>query len=416
MSIITNPNLYTGKINPEIMMPMVLGTNTFGTNAVKLHSDVNGKLVVGKQDVDVVIQDYNDLFAADGDINQNLSDVVLQPVPMMVNMNIPKSQLFTSYMADMLPAGIGINNTTYGPWIAEAIATLLTPKISTSIEQIVWNGGVQVSADFQVTSPPAGAVSQIATQAKASRKQKCVASGIYAATAISAAGVLTVASTANLQVGDVLTITASAGTPQIGGVTIVGQSLVVIALTSTTITTALETTGDVPAVTGSGTLAITFVTINNASVFDAFQTVLKTLPRSVKYATDRRGTELVWVISPNVADAYNTRLLFNGNAQVNYLNFDPTNAAPTSTFGSKTIDVFGMKALVIPGLAPNTMVYYPSDSILVGMDIATETARLLIVDQTPTVLNNVYAVRADWQLDTKITFAEQFSIISPLVA
>jgi hypothetical protein len=49
------------------------------------------------------------------------------------------------------------------------------------------------------------------------------------------------------------------------------------------------------------------------------------------------------------------------------------------------------------------------------MDIATDKSRLQIIDLSQTIASNFYRVRADWQIDTKITFANQFSLISPNV-
>lgn len=416
MGINVSPNLYTGKVTPDILMPLVLSSATFENESVKLHSGINGKLVVAQQSVSFAVQNYTDDFNPVGTINQNLSDVVLQPVPMSLMMEIPKSDLFESYSADMLPAGIGINNDTYGTWVAQAISDYIRPQNSSNIEQIIWNGTLVDPTLYTVVSPPAGAISQIAAAAKPARRARGTANGTYAATAISAGGVLTMASTAGLALGDVITITNSTGSPQVDSRTIVGQDYAITALTGTTATLANYNTGDAISVTGSGTLAIGFVTINAQSVFTACEQIVKTLPKQVKYAVASRNTTLKWVVSPNVADAYAIRLLQNGNAQANYLDLNPQNSLVANAFAGRVINIYGYEALVIPGLAANTMVLYPADSIHVGMDIATDDARMSIIDLTPNQNVNKYSVRADWSLDTKITYPEQFSIISPLVA
>ena len=413
--IITNPNIYTGKLYPEIIMPMVLDSVTFNSDAVRLHSDVNGKEVIGTQTVDFTIQGYNDAFQADGTINQNLSNIVLTPVPMTVNMKLPKSDFYVSYIADMLPAGIGVNSNTYGQWVAQALSELLKPQISSDIESIVWTGTLLDPTRYTVPSPPEGAISQIITQAPAARKYRNVSTGTYASTAVSAAGVFTLGATTNLEVGDIVTVASSTGTPTIDGLTIVGQSFVILSKTATTLTTASFVTGEAPTIAGSGSLTISLVTINQTSVFDSCNLLIKTLPDKVKYAVNSRGAQLKWVVSPNVADAYNIRLTQNGNAQANYLNIDPQTMKILETYGNRMVLIFGIPALIVPSLPPNTMILYPSDSIHVGMDIATDQANLNIIDLSRTINENFWSIRADWQIDTKITFANQFSLISPLV-
>jgi hypothetical protein len=396
-------------------MPMVADNVTFNSNAIKLHSDVNGELVVGTQTVEFAVQGYNDAFQADGTINQNLSDVVLRPVPMTINMDLPKSDMFVSYMADMLPPGIGINNSQYPRWVAQAISELIAPQNSSNIESIVWTGTLPNPDLYTVPNPPLGAIQQIINKAPAIRKSRAVTSGTYASTAVSAAGVFTVTTPTNLSEGDVITVASCSGTPPtIGGRTIVGMSFVILAISGTSVTTAMYSgDGEVPVIVGSGSFTISLVTINQASVLDAANRVLKALPVNVKYAINARGSELKWVVSPNVADAWNIRLTQNGNSQANWLNINPATQDMLKMYGDRYVLIFGFPALIVPTLPPNTMVLYPSDSIHVGMDIATENSRLQIIDLSATIASNYYRIRADWQIDTQITFANQFSLISP---
>jgi hypothetical protein len=415
--IITSNNLYTGRIAPDIIMPMIADNVTFNSDAVKLHSDINGELVVGTQTATFAVQGYNDAFQADGTINQNLSNVVLQPVPMTINMDLPKSDMFVSYMADMLPPGIGINNSQYPRWVAQAISELIAPQNSSNIESIVWTGTLQDPNLFTVPNPPLGAIQQIIDQAPAIRKTRSTVLGTYACTAVSAGGVFTVTTPTNLTEGDVITVAACSGTPPtIDGRSIIGQSFSIISISGTAVTTAMYgSEGEAPVVTGSGSFTISLVTINEASIFQAANRVLKALPNTVKYAVDRRGATLKWVVSPNVADAWKIRMAQNGNAQANYLDINPATQDMLKMYGERYVLIYGFPALIVPTLPPNTMVLYPSDSIHVGMDIATDKSRLQIIDLSQTIASNFYRVRADWQIDTKITFANQFSLISPNV-
>lgn len=413
MGIVTNPNLYTGNPSVEVIEPLVMQNVTMDAEVVRFHNDVNGKKILLKQDVEYTIENYADDFIPQGNIVQNFSDVVLEPVPMTVNMEIGKSGFFQSFLADRVPGGIGVNNSVT-PEAVRAAINYLGKRISSDVEQIVW-GGKTFENSYNVTGGPTGAINQLALTAGS----RSPGSTVLAATAINSTGspsvtTLTMASTTGIDVNSIITIVTSAGSPTVNGESIVGMSFRVRAKTATTLTLVNFYTNQPVTVVGGGTLAITFTTINQTNVLDNFAIVLQGLSQKVKNAVKDRGSEMVWVMSTNVADAYNLALMQKSNAQVNYLNLTPMSDFVQKAYASNIVPVYGYSALMIPGMPPNTIALYAKDTINVGLDSRESSSNLNIIDLSGTQNKNMISVRADWAMDVKLLYADQASVIAPL--
>jgi hypothetical protein len=402
-------NQYTGNPTDTVILPAVASSITVKSDLCRLHT-VNGIKVILKGDAQTKIQDSTANFSPQGTIIQNFSDVTLQPVPFSLQLEIAKIDFYNTYTANYLTGGL-VKFGGLDPLTRQILYDQITAKNASNLEELAWNGKLFDPSDYIATSSLTGWVGLAMANAPASNRIKISTSGRYAATAISATGVLTMASTTNLNTGDVLTITSVASAVTVNGATIVGQSFKIEVLSTTTVQLYPFDGGDVIAVTGSGTLAIGFQCINAYSVFDNFATAIRVLPRKTKTAQTPKG-RVVIAVPVHVADSYYERLIANGNAQVNYLNQDPL------TFSQNTNQVSFTKwgnydVAIVPGLQANTIIAYNTDNFHYATNALTDSSSLLFVDMAQSTAEQKFRVRLDFGLDVKIGYANEIALVYP---
>ena len=406
-------NRYTGFADMNVVAPLVAGSTTFKNKLCKVHNVAGIKNLL-KGDVDVIIQDATAQFNADGQITQNYTDTIIAPIPFSVMIEVAKIDLYNTYSADYLQNKGLLNFSEFTPDLRGFVYDQAESKVNANVEELVWNGRLLDPANFTASSTPTGWIPRLKSASPTSQRLSIPTSGTYAGTAISADGKITLTSTANLNNGDIVTISAVTGVT-VDGENIVGKSYQISVLSSTQIQLFPYDGGDAIAVTGAGTKAITFGTINRASSFDALYDVVRKMPRKVKTSDRTNSGKTVIAVPPHVFEAYLERMAYNGNSQVNYLSVDPA-SIDTNITRVTTYPFMGYELAVVPGQEPNTIVMYKSENLHFGTNLFTDMAKVLFLDLENSTGDELFRLRMNFSLNTAVTYANEAVVMAAYFA
>lgn len=184
-------------------------------------------------------------------------------------------------------------------------------------------------------------------------------------------GVVTVASTATLRNGDVVTIVGANGDQVYGGASINGQSFTISVASATTFSLGVTLTGSTPATTGLAQF------INESNVIDTLVSVEQQIGDALRLQPD-----LKIMVPMHVARAYRIASARPATGSGSYFQ------------GERSLDFLGRVMEEMPYFEGNSILVARTSNLYLGVDLLGDASTIETVDMRKTTLDQVVRLKA----------------------
>ena len=392
--ITVTPNTYAGERLDEIIAQTVLRGETLERGLVTVHTNIDKRLIVPTFSKSLIIKDSGASFSANAD-GTTLGEVYLDPKAFMINEEYDASNLNATWYASQQPRG-RTGDFELPDNINDAIVEQNGALNGSFIDASIWHGTVYAGGLSDVTNSATNVVTGLFDKAEASGSVKKLSPQVgvdkLVVTGISKAGdgVFTVASTANLQDGDIITLVGAAGSAS--WVAFNGEHSITVA-SATTLTVGVDTSSFTGTYTASSGSAC-FVNSSNAiavmtRVYRAINKIMKKDPAFMLF------TDSLF------ADAYR------------FAQAEVANGAGSYYIGEKEMDFLGRKIIELPFIKSNFLMGAKSTNLHFGTALTGEWNNAAILDMSATTLDYVSRYRVDYAFDTQITSDKDMLVYRP---
>lgn len=356
-AISLSSNTYAGKKYAEYLTPALLSPK--GIVQRKIVTPIEGiknSLKMLGVDLTLELKTPSAAFSSQaGQVTRNEKELAL--VPYELQIEIDYEILRTTWESEMLKKG-SMNDYLGTPELSNFIMNrLIVPKLAIANEQLFVLGktGVTGVASATFSGTYNGYLADFEADGSV-RKYGLPSTALKALTGITTAnpGVITVASTSDINVGDTLTIYGTDGDQQIGGTTIVGQSVVVVSKTATTLTTNKQVTGATPATSG-------FIGyVNAGNVIGVLSYVYGLTEDRIRMKPDSKI-----LFGTDIEKAYRLATANVATGDGNYYGAAYFRSADLIPF-------LDMACESMPYWKPNTVAVWNPDNVFLGMDLISD--------------------------------------------
>lgn len=393
-------NTYAGEALAGFMASTLLEADSVKRGLLTVINDVKSRKVILDVDDDVVLQDPSGIFSDQG-TTASQTESYLDPVVYEFMKQEQWDKLVQSWEAQSLKPGAFMDYEGVVDLSDFMVQRYLT-KIQIANERLYWLGKAATKeAAFTAAFP--GLLPTIAAASGVYKTGLGKASTSMAATAISAAGVVTVSDTATLADGDVVTVTAVTGSPKdttngTPGIDVQGQSyfIQVVSGTSFKLVRNYNEVNTRKAATFSGTAtAATISYINASNVLEVLTGVYAQLDPA-----DRSQEDFNLQIPLHVGYAYAQA---QANKALNVLNAftDP-----------KKMDYLGVPLQLMNHWQANTILGARSSNLFLGVDLLGDASELSTVYMKPYTNDNVVRMKARMKAAVNYKFANEIFYLS----
>ncbi len=379
-----NTNTYAGKDLEGVIAQSVLRGKTIEQGLVTVHTDIDSRAVVKTMANTINVQDSAAAFSSAGSFS--LDEKYLDPKKFMEAVEYDYSTLNATWYASQQPRGRA-GDFVPPASLEEAIIEQQAGIRSKFIDASIWRGSVAAGDLSKITvSASSNIVTGLIPLMEAGADVNKLDSGKVAMSAVTkdSPAVVTVASTANLQSGDVVTLSSVVGSTGTDWSGQSGKSYAITVLSSTTFSIGLATTGFAGTFT-SGNIAF----INSSNALSVLTSVYNGLSESVEDDAD-------FYIYGNkgLGKAYS---LAQASA---------ANGAGSYYIGSKELDFLGQKMAILPFLPANTIVAANSSNLHFGTALDAEWNNVAILPQYEATGDRTVRYRCDYAFDVNYTNGE----------
>lgn len=379
-----NTNTYAGKDLEGVIAQSVLRGKTIEQGLVTVHTDIDSRAVVKTMANTINVQDSAAAFSSAGSFS--LDEKYLDPKKFMEAVEYDYSTLNATWYASQQPRGRA-GDFVPPASLEEAIIEQQAGIRSKFIDASIWRGSVAAGDLSKITvSASSNIVTGLIPLMEAGSDVNKLDSGKVAMSAVTKASpaVVTVASTANLQSGDVVTLSSVVGSTGTDWSGQSGKSYAITVLSSTTFSIGLATTGFAGTFT-SGNIAF----INSSNALSVLTSVYNGLSESVEDDAD-------FYIYGNkgLGKAYS---LAQASA---------ANGAGSYYIGAKELDFLGQKMAILPFLPANTIVAANSSNLHFGTALDAEWNNVAILPQYEATGDRTVRYRCDYAFDVNYTNGE----------
>ncbi|HTK18086.1 MAG TPA: hypothetical protein VL442_01165 [Mucilaginibacter sp.] len=393
-------NTYAGEALAGFMASTLLEADSVKRGLLTVINDVKSRKIILDVDDDVVLQDPSGIFADQGTATTQ-NESYLDPVIYEFMKQEQWDKLVQSWESQSLKPGAFMDYEGVVDLSDFMVQRYLT-KIQIANERLYWLGKASTK-EAAFTAPFAGLLPTISA-----------ASGVYkvglgkpatsmSATAIDAAGVVTVSDTSTLSDGDVVTISAVTGTSKdttngAPGIAIQGQSYFIQVASATTfkLVRNFNEINTRKAATFSGTATAASISYINASnVLGVLSSVYSQLDPA-----DRSQEDFNLQIPLHIGYAYAQA---QANKATNVLNAfsDP-----------KKMDYLGVPLQLMNHWQANTILGARSSNLFLGVDLLGDASELSTVYMKPYTNDNVVRMKARMKAAVNYKFANEIFYLS----
>ena len=378
-----NTNTYAGKDLEGVIAQSVLRGKTIEEGLVTVHTDIDSRAVVKTMANTINVQDSGAAFNSAGSFS--LDEKYLDPKKFMEAVEYDYSTLNATWYASQQPRGRA-GDFVPPASLEEAIIEQQAKIRSKFIDASIWRGSVAAGDLSKITvSASSNIVTGLIPMMEAGSDVSKLDSDKLDVTAVTSASpaVLTVASTANLRTGDVVTFSSMNGTdPQ--WATVNGQSSVITVLSSTTFSIPVDTSGFA---TDFSDGKISF--INSSNALSVLTSVYNGLSESVEddadfYIYGNKGLGKAYSLAQAAA----------------------ANGAGSYFIGAKELDFLGQKMAILPFLPANTIVAANASNLHFGTALDAEWNNVAILPQYEATGDRTVRYRCDYAFDVNYTNGE----------
>jgi len=393
-------NTYAGKRYAEYFTPALLPEKGIANrNLVTLIPGFKSKAVMTTTDISVELKNRSALFSGQAGALQR-GEKVMSLVDYGAQIQIDYLPLFRSWEAEQLSPG---SMNDYDPRQLQdfAVNSVITPKLGKLNEQlyILGKAGVSQYGSATFSADYDGILGKFEA---GSDVNKYSIGGVASATQVSGAIVTGVAGAATVAVtdgtafkpGDQVTITAADGNQQIGGVTIVGQTVTVVSIAANVLTIAEAVTGATAATAG----VVQF--INAGNVIEVLTYIYGLIPE-----TERLKDTTRIFVSSQTEKFYRQANATVANGSGLYLRGD--------YFGQDGIPFLDMKIESMPFWKANSVAVWNPSNVFLAVDLLSDEVGANITWQGDTTNDMVYRFRNDMKSEIDYLYGAEVLWVRP---
>jgi hypothetical protein len=379
-----SPNTYAGKDLEGIIAQSVLRGRTIENGLISVHTDIDSRAVVKTMANTITVQDSVAAFNSAGSLT--LGEKYLDPKKFMEAVEYDYQTLNATWYASQQPRGRG-GDFVPPATIEEALIEQQALIRSKFIDASIWRGSVAAGELSKITvSASSNVVSGLIPLMEAGSDVNKLDSTKVAISAITKAApaVVTVASTADLRTGDVVTFSSMVGSSGTDWSDTSGVSLPITVLSGTTFSIPVDTS----LFTGTFTSGnINYINASNALA--VLTSVYNGLSESVEDDAD-------FYIFGNkgLGKAYS---LAQASA---------ANGAGSYYIGAKELDFLGNRLAILPFVSPNTIVAANVSNLHFGTALDAEWNNVAILPQYESTGDRTVRYRCDYAFDVNYTNGE----------
>jgi len=407
--IYPNGNTYGGKLYAELMTPAMLApAGIVNRGLVTGIETIKNKEILRGVNRVIEFQEPSAKFVAQtGDID--LSQKALEMKAYEVMDEIDAVDLRLSWESEQQKPGsfedYKLTPELYNFLLSEVYA----PKMAIGNEQLYILGKAGVNAGEVATATFSAAyvgLLPLAIADAAVRKTALPPTARVAITGVASgaanAATVTVANADNIIVGDRVTLTGTNGNQTIGGTTIAGQTVTVIAINALVLTIEEAVTGAAAATEGFGWY------VNQTNIMGVITSIYMSVPQKVKKQVSKTGNGRTKIfLSDRMADAYRVANgLIQGNGGdftlVSYFEQD-------SIFKYLDFDVVAM-----PHWADNTAAVWNPGNVFLGVDLLSDEVNARVLFLGDVTGDDVYRVKNRMKSDITYKYGQEVFLYKPL--
>jgi len=379
-----SPNTYAGKDLEGIIAQSVLRGRTIENGLISVHTDIDSRAVVKTMANTITVQDSVAAFNSAG--SMTLGEKYLDPKKFMEAVEFDYQSLNGTWYASQQPRGRG-GDFVPPATIEEALIEQQALIRSKFIDASIWRGSVAAGQLSKITvSASSNVVTGLIPLMEAGSDVSKLDSDKVAVTAFTKASpaVLTVASTSNLQTGDVVTFSSMVGSSGTDWSDLDGASYAITVLSATTFSIALDTS----AFTGTFTSGnINYINASNALA--VLTSVYNGLSESVEddpdfYIFGNKGLGKAYSLAQAAA----------------------ANGAGSYYIGAKELDFLGNRLAILPFVSANTIVAANVSNLHFGTALDAEWNNVSILPQYEVTGDRTVRYRCDYAFDVNYTNGE----------
>jgi hypothetical protein len=374
-------NTYAGKDLEGVIAQSVLRGKTIENGLVTVHTDIDSRAVVKTMANTINVQDSVAAFNSAGAFT--LDEKYLDPKKFMEAVEYDYSTLNATWYASQQPRGRA-GDFVPPASIEDAIIEQQAGIRSKFIDASIWRGSVAAGLLSKITvSASSNIVSGLIPLMEAGSDVNKLDSTKVAMVDFTpaAASVIEVASTANLQTGDVVTLSSCLGFTGTEFSALNGTSYSITVLNATTFSIPFDSSAFTSTFT-SGNLAY----INSSNALSVLTSVYNGLSESVEDDAD-------FFIYGNkgLGKAYS---LAQASA---------ANGAGSYYIGAKELDFLGQRMAILPFLPANTIVAANVSNLHFGTALDAEWNNVAILPQYEATGDRTVRYRCDYAFDVNYT-------------
>ena len=374
-------NTYAGKDLEVVVAQSVLRGQTIDKGLVTIHSDIDSRQVIKTFDSTVTIADSVAAFASAGSFT--LDEKYLDPKKFMNAFEYDYSSLNATWYASQQPRGRG-GDFVPPATLEDAILEQRAALNGKFVDAAIWRGSVAAGLLSKVNvTASANVVSGLIPLLEAGSDTNKLTSDKVAVSAMTKASpaVCTIASTANLATGDVVTFSSMTGSSGTDWSDVSGDSYAITILSATTFSIALDTS----AFTGtfsSGNINY----INSSNALSVLTQVYNGLSQSVEDDAD------FYIFGNKVLQkAYSLAQAAAANGAGSYF------------IGAKELDFLGQRMAILPFVSANTIVAANVSNLHFGSALDAGWNNVSIVNMADTTNDRTVRYRCDYAFDVNYT-------------
>jgi len=393
-------NTYAGEALAGFMASTLLEADSVKRGLLTVINDVKSRKVILDVDDDVVLQNPSGLFTDQGTTAQQ-TESYLDPVVYEFMKQEQWDKLAQSWEAQALKPGAFMDYEGIVDLSDFMVQRYLT-KIQIANERLYWLGK-SATKEAAFTADFAGLLPTIAAASGVYKVDLGKSATSMAATSIDASGIVTVASTAALRDGDVVTITGVTGSSKdttngVTGINVQGQSYFIKVASATSfklVRNFNEVNTRKPATFTGTSTAATVSYINASNVLGVLAGIYAQLDPA-----DRSQSDFNLQIPLHVGYAYAQA---QADKAVNVLNAftDP-----------KKMDYLGLPLQLMNHWQANTILGARSSNLFLGVDLLGDASELSTVYMKPYTNDNVVRMKARMKAAVNYKFANELFYLS----
>jgi len=377
-------NTYAGKDLEGIIAQSVLRGKTIENGLISVHTDIDSRAVVKTMANTLTIQDSVAAFNDAGSLT--LDEKYLDPKKFMDAVEYDYSSLNATWYASQQPRGRA-GDFVPPATLEEAMIEQMAGIRSKFIDASIWRGSVAAGDLSKITvSASTNVVSGLIPLMEAGSDVNKLDSDKLALVDFSAAAaaVIEVASTSNLQTGDVVTFSSLVGYTGTELTDLNGKSFAITILSATTFSIPFNSSGFTSAFT-SGNMSF----INSSNALSVLTSVYNGLSESVEddpdfYIFGNKGLGKAYSLAQASA----------------------ANGAGSYYIGAKELDFLGQRLAILPFVNPNTIVAANVSNLHFGTALDAKWNNLAILPQFEATGDRTVRYRCDYAFDVNYTNGE----------